>query len=170
MEIKEPKSEVLKKKSLYVETTIPSLATSRGSSDVIKAGQQAVTKLFWEKERHKYDLYISQYVIDECSLGDSDAAGRRIEFIRGIDFIQKSEEIDALASVYQNVLKIPEKAKTDCFHLACCVSTKIYFLLTWNCTHLGINSYEKIKTYNDKQNLWTPFLVTPNALIDVEEA
>lgn len=56
-------------KSVYIETTIPSIATSRPSRDTIIAGCQADTLLFWENERFKYDPYISQYVIDECTLG-----------------------------------------------------------------------------------------------------
>jgi hypothetical protein len=39
------------KKSLYLESTMPSYATARKSKDVIKAARQAMTKLFWEQER-----------------------------------------------------------------------------------------------------------------------
>jgi len=50
-------------KSVYIETTIPNLATGRPSRDTIIAGRQAATMLFWENERIKYDLFISQYVL-----------------------------------------------------------------------------------------------------------
>jgi hypothetical protein len=50
------------RKSIYVETTIPSYATSRPSNDIVIAGRQALTRFFWEQERHKYDLFISRYV------------------------------------------------------------------------------------------------------------
>ena len=73
--------------SIYIETTIPSLATSKPSRDIILAGRQAPTILFWENERHNYDLYISQYVIAECSLGDVEASERRLNFIKGIPII-----------------------------------------------------------------------------------
>ena len=62
------------KKSIYIETTIPSYAAGRVSSGLIIAAHQAATRLFWEEERHKYDLYISPFVLDECSLGDPAAA------------------------------------------------------------------------------------------------
>jgi hypothetical protein len=110
--------------SVYIETTIPSLATSRPSRDMIIAGRQATTLLFWESERHKYDLYVSQYVIDECLLGDADAAERRMSFNK----------------------------------------------LSWNCAHLGIHTYVKIRQYNDEQKLHTPVLLTPEALMEsIEE-
>ena len=83
--------------SIYIETTIPSLATSRPSRDIIIAGRQASTLLFWEAERHNYDLYISQYVIDECSLGDTAAAERRLNFLKGISVIPYDKNITELA-------------------------------------------------------------------------
>jgi hypothetical protein len=156
------------KKSVYIESTIPSYATARESKDVIVAAHQAETKLFWEKERQKYNLYVSQYVIAECSLGDSDAARRRIDFIRGITVLPNSGELDKLASIYQKLLNIPENAKTDCFHLAVCVVNQIDYLLTWNCTHLGLNAYLTVREYNEKQALWIPLLVTPEFFISID--
>jgi len=136
---------------------------------MITAGRQAATILFWESERHKYDLYVSQYVLDECSLGDPEAARRRLEFLKNIPVIQKSEQIPALASKYQKLLGIPDKAKIDCFHLAVCVVAEIDYLLSWNCTHLGIHTFVRIQKYNEKHGLFTPLLLTPEALMEIDE-
>jgi hypothetical protein len=157
------------KKSVYIESTVPSYATARESKDVIIAAHQAETKLFWERERQKYDLYVSQYVIAECSLGNPDAARRRIELIRGITVLPNSGELDKLASIYQKLLNIPESAKTDCSHLAACVVNEIDYLLTWNCTHLGLNAYLTVREYNEKQGLWIPLLITPEYFISIDE-
>jgi len=156
-------------KSIYIETTIPSLAVSRPSRDTIIAGRQAATALFWENERFKYDLYISQYVISECSLGDAEAAARRLNFLKGIPVIPKSEQISALADIYQQLLCIPDRAKIDCFHLATCVAAEMDYLLSWNCAHLGIHTFVKIHGYNEKHGLFTPLLITPEALIEAKE-
>ena len=117
---------------------------------MIIAGRQATTLFFWENERRKYDLYVSQYVIDECSLGDADAAMRRLEFIKDIPVLPKSEQISELADIYKQLLSIPERAKIDCFHLATCVISEIDYLLSWNCTHLGIHTFIEIQAYNNK--------------------
>ncbi|MDR0486729.1 MAG: hypothetical protein LBG91_00630, partial [Treponema sp.] len=61
------------RKSMYIETTIPSYAAAKASRDLIIAHRQAVTRLFWENERQNYDLFTSQFVIDECSRGDGEA-------------------------------------------------------------------------------------------------
>jgi hypothetical protein len=157
------------KKSVYIETTIPSYATARASRDAIKAGRQADTKLFWEKNRQNYDLYISKYVIDECADGDADAAKRRLALIEGIEIVRPSNDIKNLALIYQKLLNIPEAAKVDSFHLAVCVETKIDYLLTWNFTHLGADSYVKLLAYNVGIGLTTPFLITPAELNTREE-
>ena len=157
------------KKSLYLESTIPSYITAKESKDVIKAARQSMTKLFWEQERVKYRLIVSQYVIDECKLGNPEAAQKRLELIANIPVLEESEEVNKLAVVYQNLLGIPDKAKTDSFHLAICVIARVNFLLSWNCAHLGINAYIKIRDYNEKHGLWTPLLVTPEYFLNQDE-
>jgi hypothetical protein len=157
-------------KSVYVETTIPSLATSRPSRDTIIAGRQAATILFWEIGRNKYDLFVSQYVVDECALGDNDAAIRRLNFLRDIPVIPKTDQIQALATIYQNLLQIPDRAKIDSFHLSACVVAEMDYLLSWNCAHLGIQTFVKLQTYNKEHGLFTPLMLTPEALMEMEES
>lgn len=159
---------LLLKKSIYIETTIPSYATAKPSVDIISANRQAITRLFWEYEKDKYRLYISPFVIDECKQGNPEAAARRLDFIKNIPLLAEKDSTVALANEYFNFLKIPEKAKTDCFHLAVCVDYKIDYLLSWNCTHLGLDAYAKIYEYNNKKGIWVPELVTPEILIQDE--
>ena len=136
---------------------------------MIIAGRQAATVSFWENERHKFNLYISSYVIDEISLGDADTAKRRLDLLKSIPVIPGSEQISALAGKYQRLLNIPERTKIDCFHLAVCVISEMDYLLSWNCKHLGIHTFLKIQEYNKKENLSTPVLLTPEALMETNE-
>jgi hypothetical protein len=135
------------RKSLYVESTIPSYAMAWTSKELIAAARQTMTREFWEKERHKYDLYVSQYVIDKIQDGDRGAAQKRLEFVSGIHVYPKTAKVDALAAMYQKLLDIPDKAKRDCNHLAVCILERINYLLTWNCAHLGIPSFLKVREY-----------------------
>jgi hypothetical protein len=151
--------------SVYIESTIPSYATARPSSDVVTAGRQYLTRFFWEEKRHEYKLYISQDVVDEISDGDPEAARRRLDFIAGIEKLDEPEGLDEMALCYQRLLKVPDRAKPDCSHLAFCVLWRVHYLLTWNCTHLGAASQTKVRDYNDKHGLWTPTLITPAGLI-----
>jgi hypothetical protein len=153
------------RKSVYIESTIPSYVAAWPSRDTIIAGHQAATRLFWEEERYKYDLYISDYVLDEIREGNSEAAQKRLNLVEDIPVYPKAAEIDALAAIYQKLLGIPDRAKTDCNHLATCAIWHINYLLTWNCAHLGVAAQVKIQGYNERHGLWTPLLITPDALL-----
>ena len=157
------------KKKVYLETTIPSVVTARASRDIINAYQQEITRFFWENERNKYDLYISKYVIEECSKGDVNAAKKRVELIKDIPYLDINEEVEKLAEEYFKYLNVPKKAKTDCFHLAVCVVEKIDFLISWNMTHLGTPTFSKIVLYNGTHELWLPTMVTPDVFMKLQK-
>jgi hypothetical protein len=154
-----------RRQSVYLESTIPSYLVGWTSKDPIVAGHQTATKKFWEQERQKYRLFISDYVLDEISLGDTNLANERLEKVKGITLLPKTEEIGRLAGIYKSLLGIPDRAATDCNHLAICVVRKLDFLLSWNCTHLGPVAQEKMQEYNSEHGLWVPVLVTPEALL-----
>jgi predicted nucleic acid-binding protein len=147
-------------KSIYLETTIPSYTTAKPSSDIVVTARQLFTNLFWEKERHKYKLLISPFVIDECSKGNKEAAQRRLKFISSIEQLEIPNAVDILAGIYQKILNIPSKAKYDCLHLAYCVLGKIDYILSWDFTHFGSTAQNKIRSFNDTHSLQTPNLVT----------
>jgi len=153
------------KPSLYLETTIPSYLTARTSKDPIIAGRQAITREFYESERHRYELFISEYVLRECSRGDAQAAKYRLGCLEGITVLEETPDIKPLAETYLRILSIPQKARIDAFHLAICCVKGIDILLSWNCTHLGIDSMRIAQVYNDTIGLPTPKMVTPDSLV-----
>jgi hypothetical protein len=158
-----------KKKTMYIETTIPSYATARATNDLINASRQELTKMFWEKDRNNYDLFISRFVIDECANGDKDAAKKRLDLIKDIPLLAESPEIDALAELYKHILSIPQKAEMDAYHMATAVIYKIDYVLTWNFAHLGFESYLKLLEYNIKHDFKTPILTNPDILNSEEK-
>jgi hypothetical protein len=157
------------KKSVYIESTIPSYATARESSNALNLLRKAQTQAFWDQERHKYRFYVSQDVVDECADGDPDASRRRMVFLEGIEVLPDIAGRKELAAVYRTLLGIPERAAADCSHLAYCVLGKIDYLLSWNCAHLGTQSQRRAQRYNDAHGLWTPALVTPETIYIEEE-
>ena len=63
------------KRKVYIETSVISYLTSRPSKNVIEAGHQHTTYLFWDR-RSEFDLVASELVLTECSAGDAMAAGK----------------------------------------------------------------------------------------------
>lgn len=62
------------KPTVYIETTIISYLTARPSRDLIVAGHQQITAEWWEDVRPKVDCFVSPFVIQEASRGDSEMA------------------------------------------------------------------------------------------------
>ena len=153
------------KPSLYLETTIPSYLAARTSSNLVIAGRQAVTHEFFETERHNYDLFVSDYVYEECEKGDKSAAIRRLSWLKGIDILQKTPDVEPLADMFMHLLSIPPRCRVDAQHLAICSINEIDILLSWNCAHLGVESMQLIQKYNDAHGLMTPRMITPDYIV-----
>lgn len=162
--------------SIYVETSVLSYLTARPTRDVLVLAHQELTRQFWEAERGKYRLFVSERVIQEAGRGDADAAEKRLQFLAELEQLESVPEIDALAARLCEALQLPPKALTDGYHLAFAVYYELDYLLTWNCTHLA--SGPKLKAlagFARESGLWLPIVCTPEEMapwpggdIDVE--
>jgi predicted nucleic acid-binding protein len=158
----------MSKQKIYIETSVISYLTAKPSRDIIIAGHQQITQDWWNKARHKFDCYISQIVVEEISLGDMNAASKRMNSVKNIPDLGYNEGVENLAIQYLELFGIPEKAKLDAFHLAYAVLYNIDFLLSWNCKHIAnavVNS--KLRDFNYENSLFVPFLCTPYELLEV---
>ena len=158
---------MMNKLKLYIESTIPSYITARDSRYALRLTRQFITRAFWENERNRFEIFTSQTVLDECKRGDQDAAIRRIQIIKEIELLEETDQAMELSLFYRQLLGIPGRAKDDAMHLALCVVHEIDLLLTWNCAHLGPVAQKRMQTYNDKHDLWTPILVTPETINEI---
>jgi len=155
------------KPSLYLETTIPSYLAAKPSNNLTNLYRQYLTKNWWDMKRNDFILFTSIYTWQECNRGNSAAAYKRLEVLKDIPQVPTSKEVEALAYEYAKLLAIPDRSIIDAFHLAICVINQIDYLLSWNCTHLGPESFKKIMTYNSNNNLFIPVLITPEAFVEV---
>ena len=158
-----------KKKSVYIETTIPSYITAKDSRDLIRLERQLSARNFWESERKKYNLFISDFVIAECEKGDKNAAQKRLSLLKGLTSLPATPEVLRLAPVYNALLQIPERAKADAFHFAIAVVHNMDYLLTWNFAHMGVEAYSRLLKYNEAHGIKTPLLITPDFFIQLDE-
>lgn len=152
--------------SLYLETTIPSYLGARPSRDLIIAAHQQITHEWWTQAKIKYDLYISQTVLDEIILGNEEAADRRLSFVEDLPILPVTDKIEILAEKYLTELHLPPKASLDAVHLACVVENKLDYLLTWNCKHLAHGeTIRHLQILNLRLGLATPIILTPEELL-----
>lgn len=153
--------------SVYLETSVIGYLASRLSSDLVTAGNQRATHDWWTKHRSRYELFVSEPVILECSAGDSIAAMERMKFLTGIAELEVSELAESVADELVRSLTLPVKAHIDALHIAVAADTGMDYLLTWNCKHIANASLRRrIEIVLKRSNLLPPIICTPQELSD----
>lgn len=155
------------KPSVYVETTIVSYLAARASRDIVIAGRQEVTREWWER-RDRFELFVSQAVVDEASRGDATVAAKRTAFLDGISVLELSAGVDALATQLLRTHAVPASAMIDAIHIAVAAVSQVNYLLTWNFTHIANAAVRgKIEEACRNTGLQAPVICTPEELMEV---
>jgi len=158
------------KPSLYLETTIPSYLAARPSRDLIVAAHQQTTNAWWQQERDRFRLFISEAVLDEINFGDADAIARRQPFVETLPILSLTDEVATLAQEYKDQMGLPPNAQLDALHLAYAVTYDMDYLLTWNCKHIANGVFiQRLQAINIAANLHIPIIVTPDELFSSSE-
>ena len=152
---------------IYVETSVVGYLTSRLSRDLIVAGHQQITQEWWASRRDRFELFISQTVIEEVAAGDSEAAQQRLAVIEGLPLLEITEEAIALAKDLIRIGPLPEKAEVDALHIAVAVTNRVNYLLTWNCKHLANAALRTRIEYVCRLRGYEPVIIcTPEELLE----
>ncbi|MDZ4850125.1 MAG: type II toxin-antitoxin system VapC family toxin [Pirellulaceae bacterium] len=131
---------------VYIETSIISYATARPSSDPATAVLQDQAKRWMAEQRPLYEAVTSQLVIDEASLGDPDAAKRRLAMLDGIPILPANPDANSVADEIISRSMMPAIARLDALHVATAALAGVQYLLTQNCTHIA-NAHELPRVY-----------------------
>lgn len=156
----------MSKPTLYMETTIPSFLLSEPSRDVVASARQAITRAWWQRDHGRFDVFISETVLDEAGRGDAAAAKKRVEFLGQFPLLSGAPEILEVTELYLCELIVPAKAPDDAVHLAFASVYRMAFLCTWNFKHLA-NAFvlHRLRDLNGKHGLFTPEVCTPEELL-----
>jgi predicted nucleic acid-binding protein len=156
------------KETVYLETSVVSYYTSWPSRDIIVLAHQEITREWWSKSMKRFDVFISEVVIEESSLGDPIAAKKRLEELKNFPHLELNDKVEQMAQVYVEKLNIPEKALRDAVHLSVSCVHNIDYLVTWNCTHLAnAEIIKRLIRINNSYNIKTPIICTPEELMGV---
>jgi len=122
---------------VYVETSVISYVAARASRDLVTAAHQVLTLAWWDGARRAFDLRASQLVIEEARRGDSEAAGKRLDTLRGIPLLPLTASAAGLAQRLLDLGALPRAASVDAAHVAVATVHGARFLVTWNCRHIA---------------------------------
>ncbi len=156
----------MKKKLVYVESSVISYLTSRPSRDIVRLGKQRLTAEWWER-REEWELCISPTVLEEVSAGDSLAAEKRVAIAKTMIELPMSQEAGQLAALLVAQGAVPSIAITDAVHLSMAALHGVPYLLTWNQRHLdNVDLRQKIETVIKGQGLAPALVLTPERILE----
>ncbi|MCL0065805.1 type II toxin-antitoxin system VapC family toxin [Dehalococcoidia bacterium] len=142
--------------------------TSKPNRDIIVLAHQEITRQWWPMAIRRFNVLISEVVIEEAGLGDQEAAKRRLEELKHFPHLELNYEVEKMARVYMQKLEIPEKSFRDAVHLAVACVHNIDYLVTWNCAHLANGEViKKLMKINESFGIHTPIICTPEELMEV---
>jgi len=155
------------KATVYLETTIPSYLSAKTSNNLIVAGEQMVTRQWWETRKDSFQLYISDLVIQESSKGDASAAQRRLELCNNLSLLEIDEDVISLTQLLLRSGLFPPKASADAGHIAVASKHSIDYLLTWNCKHIAsAQLIRRISNIVSVAGYYVPLICTPTELFE----
>ena len=156
--------------SVYLETTIASYLAAQPSRDLIMAAHQQITHQWWLNARDRFDLYISDAVLNEIRGGDPDAAARRLAIVNGLPVLQLNDDVRNLVHEYDRRLGLVGRARADLPHFAFAVAYQMDYLVTWNCRHIANGEViRRLLDANAALHRPTPLVVTPEEILSAPE-
>ena len=126
----------MKKKTVYIETTVVSYLTARPTGDLVGAAWQKVTADWWKTRRQRFELRASDLTVREAGRGDPEAAARRLAVLADVALVPGTEAAVELSKVLVRGGAVPERADSDALHVALAAVQGLDYLLTWNFRHL----------------------------------
>jgi predicted nucleic acid-binding protein len=154
--------------TVYIETSVVSYLTAWPSRDLVLAAHQQVTRDWWET-RDRFDLYTSQFALDEAAAGDEIAAASRLAVLEELRLLEVTEEAVFLAERLLSGGGVPPKARLDALHVAMAAAHGMDYLLTWNCKHIANASLRgQIEEACRASGMEPPIICTPLELVREE--
>jgi hypothetical protein len=154
------------KPKIYIETTIISYLASKPSRDLVTAAHQQITHEWWDTRLADFEVYISQFVLDEAGAGDVDAAARRLALMGSFSLLDATPEALELGRALVARGAIPPRKAADAAHIAVATIHHMQFLMTWNCTHLAnAEILAQVQAICTALGYATPIVCTPEELL-----
>ena len=145
-----------------------SYLVARRSRDLIVAGRQQLTIDWWDQEREKFELYVSEAVLQEAQAGDSGEIAKRSAIVSGLSVLTSTLEAERLTQLLLKTGTLPTKAAIDALHIALATVHQMDYLLTWNMKHIANAHVRKmVGRIFQAQGHKSPEICTPEELGEI---
>lgn len=140
----------MSKPTIYLETSVISAYFDFKKQD---KSRTIITRRFFKEELSKYQVFISDAVIEELrNTPDKQARQKFLNLAKQFPVIALNKEIISLAQDYIQKKIIPSAKLFDAYHLAVATIHKIDILVSWNYNHIA-NKFieEQVNKFNASQ-------------------
>ena len=157
--------------SIFIETTIPSYYVYRPSRNLLQFARQELTREWWDGQRHRFELFTSQLVLDEASEGEPVKASERLQLLAALELLDLNEEVEVVATKLVCSGILPATSIRDASHLAAAGVHGMDFLLTWNCKHIA-NPFiaDRLQSCFSEMGVHLPIICTPEQFISDDDS
>ena len=155
------------KTKVYLETTVVSYLTGRGTRDLIVAAHQEEARALWPRLTSDFEAYISALVYEEASRGNPEQAQKRLAAIEAFSVLDVDDDAQELASRLLSDKAVPEEFPEDAIHIALAAVNGIDIVLTWNFAHIN-NPFKKMLIRQAVENAGyrCPEICSPDELME----
>lgn len=131
------------------------------------AAHQQLTRDWWDSRRTRFEIYVSELVVQEVSRGDVIAANDRLKAISGYPVLRVNPLAQSLADSILRRAVLPSKAAADALHISIAAVNGMNFLITWNCAHIA-NGFilQSVNTLCRDAGFEPPIVCTPEELME----
>ena len=155
----------MRKLKLYLDTSAISHLFADDTLD-----KMADTNSLWDDlALRKFDIFISQTVLDEIRKCSEPKKTMMLEKLQMIDFqlLEETHTVTELASAYVNGGVLKEKSIDDCMHIAFAVVYDCDIIVSWNFKHLvNYRTINSVKVVNAINNYREISIVSPTMLLE----
>jgi predicted nucleic acid-binding protein len=152
------------KQKIYIETSVISYLVASPSKNLVVAAHQASTTDLW-KNINKFDVFISDLVIQEASRGDEGQSLNRLNIMEKFPVLKVDDEAKELARALLTGNAIPEKCPEDALHISVAAVNGIDVIVTWNFKHINNPFTRKmIRNIIESRGIVCPEICSPEEL------
>jgi hypothetical protein len=153
---------------VYLETShVSACVTDR--TDPASLYRRQVSREWWDSQRGRHDLFISEEVVVELSPEEFHCRSEALSLIEDVQRLGIEEEIVGFAELLVREKVMPSPVAGDALHVAVAVVHGMDYVLSWNVRHLANpNKLEHLRRICWRNALMPPMIVTPDLLWEIE--
>ena len=157
----------MRKKKIYLDTSVVSYLRQEDAPKEMRE-----TLDFWEVlKRGKYDVYISDVVVDELSKCSEPKRTELLDFLSEIAYtdtvVEGNAEIEALEAQINQLGILPPRSDNDRLHIAAAVHRECNIIVSWNFKHMvNVKTIDGVRVVCVANNVSPIDIYSPAVLLE----